>query len=283
MEVWGGVECSVNRVGEAFFDQLDYSGHYNRPDDVSAFARLGIKKIRYPILWESHRPKLDNEIDWSNTECRLNELKRNGIEVIAGLVHHGSGPAYVNLLDDSFAVGLAVYAKQLAEKFPWIEYYTPVNEPVTTARFCGLYGIWFPHKNDDRSFCRILLNECKGTVLAMQAIRQINPKANLVQTDDLGKIHSTPLLKYQADFENNRRWLSYDLLCGKVDQQHPLWGYLLYTGINETELQFFLDNKCPPNIIGCNHYLTSERYLDENLESYPPHSYGGNGSTNMPI
>lgn len=51
----------------------------------------------------------------------------------------------------------------------------------------------------------MLLNQVKGIVLAMQAIRCINPHAKLLQTEDLGKTYSTDLLTYQADFENERR------------------------------------------------------------------------------
>jgi dTDP-4-dehydrorhamnose reductase len=32
-----------------------------------------------------------------------------------------------------------------------------------------------------------------------------------------------------------------------------------------------------PDIFGFNHYLTSERYLDEKIHLYPPHTHGGNG------
>ena len=55
--------------------------------------------------------------------------------------------------------------KQVATKFPWIEYYTPVNEPLTTARFSGLYGFWYPHAKNDVSFAKMLLNQMKGVVL----------------------------------------------------------------------------------------------------------------------
>ena len=65
----------------------------------------------------------------------------------------------------------AAYAKQVAKKFPWLVYYTPVNEPLTTARFCGLYGLWYPHQKNELSFFKMLLNQLKGTVLAMQAIQ----------------------------------------------------------------------------------------------------------------
>lgn len=276
IEIWGGLECTINRVSSRYQDQLEYSGHYNRPEDLKLFSELGISKMRYPVLWEKHQPYAEKEINWGITEQNLLQLRDAGIDVIAGLVHHGSGPKYADLGENSFHEGLESYAGMVAEKFPWIRYYTPINEPLTTARFCGLYGLWYPHKKNDKCFLSILINECKATVLAMLAIRKFNPDAQLVQTEDLGKTHATPLLQYQADFENERRWLAFDLLCGKVTPGHPLCSYLIKNGIREEQLQFFIDNSCPPSIMGFNHYLTSERYLDENTEAYPKHTHGGN-------
>ena len=276
IEVWGGIECTYNRVSDAYFDQLNYTGHYERQEDIDLFADLGITRMRYPILWEKLQPELDTAINWSCVEHKLNRLKELGISPIAGLVHHGSGPRYSNVLEDSFPKALSNYASKVAEKFPWIEYYTPINEPLTTARFCGLYGIWHPHKKDDKSFVKILINECKATIMAMQEIRKINPEAKLIQTEDLGKTYSTPMLKYQAEFENQRRWLSFDLICGRVTPVHPLWQYLLNSGAKKDDLFYFIKYACVPNIIGFNHYLTSERYLDENLDNYPTHTHGAN-------
>lgn len=278
IEIWGGIECSLNRVNDKYKDQLDLSGHYTRGfADIQRFADLGIKALRYPILWEKHAPEKDIQIDWSFSDSRLSEIKQLGIKPIAGLVHHGSGPAYADFFDGSFAKGLGEYAKKVAAKFPWIEYYTPVNEPLTTARFCGLYGHWFPHKHTPLDFLKILLAECKGTVLAMEAIRQINPDAKLVQTEDLGKTHSTYQLRYQRDFENKRRWLSYDLLCGNVNENHRLWDYLIWEGLKKEDLIFFTENPCPPDILGINHYITSERWIDERTDNFPAHCIGGNG------
>jgi dTDP-4-dehydrorhamnose reductase len=276
IEVWGGIECTCNRVSDTYFDQLQYTGHYERDEDIDLFANLGISRMRYPILWENLQPEPDQEINWLGVEKRLNRLKELSIEPIAGLVHHGSGPRYANILDDAFPQGLADYAAKVAEKFPWIQYYTPINEPLTTARFCGLYGIWHPHKKDDKSFVKILINECKATILAMHAIRKINPDAKLIQTEDLGKTYSTPMLKYQADFENQRRWLSFDLICGTVTPVHPLWQYLINSGAEREDLFYFIKYACPPHTIGFNHYLTSERYLDENTENYPVNTHGAN-------
>ncbi|MDB5014519.1 MAG: sugar nucleotide-binding protein, partial [Daejeonella sp.] len=276
MEVWGGIECTINRVYDTYFDQLSYAGYYDRENDLTLFKDLGIKKLRYPILWEKHQPNQDVEIDWLDTEKKLNQLIALGIEPIVGLVHHGSGPTYVKMQEESFSTGLAEYATKVASKFPSISYYTPINEPLTTARFCGLYGLWHPHKRDDASFIQILISECKATVLAMQAIRKVNPAAKLVQTEDLGKTHSTSVLNYQATFENHRRWLGFDLLCGRVNSSHKLYKYLIKNGASESQLSFFLINPCPPDILGFNHYLTSERYLDHEYKNYPKHTVGGN-------
>ncbi|HEY0896017.1 MAG TPA: family 1 glycosylhydrolase, partial [Sphingobacteriaceae bacterium] len=277
IEIWGGIECTINRVNDQYLDQLEYAGHYTRESDIDQIASLGIKMLRYPVIWERHQPKEGMEIDWSFAEKNLKRLRGFNVTPIAGLVHHGSGPEYVNFFDGSFETGLVAYARKVAEKFPWLEFYTPVNEPLTTARFCGLYGHWYPHLADDYSFYKILLSECKATVMALKAIREINPDAKLIQTDDLGKSHSTPLLRYQADFENERRWLSYELLCGKLTPAKPLWQHMLKTGISEQELYYFLDNNCTPHVCGFNYYLTSERYLDEDLSKYPEQYHGGNG------
>ena len=275
-EIWGGLECTINRVNNNFFDQFEYSGHYEREGDIESIASLGIKKLRYPVLWEKHQPEKDTLIDWTWTEKRLNEIRGHNIDVIAGLVHHGSGPSFTQLNDPYFPEHLASYARQVAEKFPWIEYYTPINEPLTTARFSGLYGLWYPHHRNAKSFMKMLLNELKGTVLAMQEIRKINPDAKLVQTEDLGKTYSTRELRYQANFENERRWLTYDILCGRFDKEHKLWKYFTKFSIPEEDFNFFLNNPCPPDIFGFNHYLTSERFLDHRTQLYPPHTHGGN-------
>jgi dTDP-4-dehydrorhamnose reductase len=277
LELWGGIECTVNRVGDCYFDQLARNGHATRIEDLDRFAELGVRAIRYPILWERIAPDGLEQADWTWADQRLTYLDDLGIRPIVGLVHHGSGPRYTSLLDPEFAEKLAEFARAVAQRYPWVEYYTPVNEPLTTARFSGLYGHWYPHKQDDLSFFKTLINQCRAVVLSMQAIRQINPHAKLVQTEDLGKTLSTPLLAYQAEFENNRRWLSFDLLCGRVNPDHPLWNYLCRSGIDQSELTWFLDQACPPDIFGINRYVCSDRFIDERLDRYPTHTHGGNG------
>ncbi|HET7614133.1 MAG TPA: family 1 glycosylhydrolase [Gemmatimonadaceae bacterium] len=278
LELWGGIECTVNRVGDNYFDQIAQSGHDDRlTGDLERFAALGLRTIRYPVIWERVAPGAHRYPDWRRTDSAQLKLRELEIDVIAGLVHHGSGPRYTSLIDATFPERLRDYARMVAQRYPWLEMWTPVNEPLTTARFSGLYGIWYPHARNDYAFVRAFINECLAIRLAMDAVRRVNPDSRLVQTEDLGRVYSTPSLRYQADFENHRRWLTFDLLNGRIDRHHPMWDYLVANGASRAELASFVSNPCPPDIIGINHYLTSERFLDERTELYPEHLRGGNG------
>jgi dTDP-4-dehydrorhamnose reductase len=277
LELWGGVECTVNRLHDAFHSQLHASGHQQRSEDLRRLAALGLRRLRYPVLWELVAPDAPDACDWNWADERLHSLRDLRIDPIVGLVHHGSGPRYTNLLDERFPELLAAYARAVAERFPWIERYTPINEPLTTARFSTLYGHWYPHHRSNASFARAVVNQCRATVLAMRAIREINPAAQLIQTEDLGRTTATAKLAYQAAFENERRFLTWDLLCGSVDTRHKMWRHLRRWGIAAAELAWFQEHACPPDVIGVNHYITSDRYLDEERKRFPRCAWGGNG------
>lgn len=277
LEIWGGVECTLNRVRNVYFDQLQRSGHATRIEDLEQFAELGIRTLRYPVLWERVAPAGLEQADWSWSDARLTRLRELGIEPIVGLLHHGSGPRSTSLVDPKFPEALARYARAVAERYPWVTYYTPINEPLTTARFSALYGHWYPHARSNRKFGMAMVHQCRAIARAMQEIRQVNPAAKLVQTEDLGKTYSTPKIKYQADWDNERRWLTFDALCGRLGPEHPLWGFFLWAGVPQEQLETLRASPCPPDILGINHYVTSERFLDERLKLYPAFMHGGNG------
>ena len=275
LERWCGIECTVSRVGETYTDQLHRTGHHDRLEDLDRIAALGFTAIRYPLLWERVSPASPDVADWSWSDTRMARLRMLGLRVIAGLVHHGSGPRYTDLLDDGFAAGVARHAASVAERYPWIEDWTPVNEPVTTARFAALYGHWYPHARSEAAFWRALVNQIDATRLAMRAVRAVNPAARLIQTDDLGRSWATLPLAEQAAFDNQRRWAGWDLLCGRVTPGHPLWHRLCAIGLGD-RLCAIADDPCPPDVIGINHYLTSDRFLDHRVQHYPEDVCGSN-------
>ncbi len=273
-EIWGGVEYTYNRVGDTYFNQLELSGHSRRLSDLQLIASLGVRALRCGVLWERY----ERDGSWAWSDGYLEALRSAGLRPIAGLVHHGSGPRHTNLLDENFAPKLAKYAGACAERYTWIESWTPVNEPHTTARFTGRYGVWYPHRMDQESYLRALLHQVKAVVLSMRAIREVRSDARLVQTDDFGRSWSTAPLAATCDLFNERRWLTYDLLCGRLGRFHPLFRMFTDAGIAEREVLWFSENPCPPDIIGINYYVTSDRWLDHRIELYPEHCRSAEGS-----
>ena len=280
LELWGGVECTVVRIGDNYRNQLIDTGHASRMGDLDAMAELGVKAVRYPILWETIAPETPTELDFTWHDARLDRLRALGIRVIGGLVHHGSGPRYTHLLDPKFPTLLADFAAKVARRYPWIDTWTPVNEPLTTARLSCLYGHWHPHLRDIDAAFRATVIQCLGIARAMTAIRTVNPNARLLATEDIGKTFATDELAYQAEHENERRWLSLDLLAGRVIDGHPFYNWLLEGATSQAELDELAAGAGMPDIIGFDHYLTSERFLDDRIDRYPGVGAGSNGRHN---
>lgn len=276
-ELWAGLECSVVRVGDDWRNQAVETGHADRSEDLDLLAGLGIRTTRYPVIWETIAPDDPDAFDWRWHDARLGRLRDLGIRVIAGLVHHGSGPRYTDLLDPLFPEKLAHFAAKAAARYPWIKDWTPVNEPLTTARFACLYGHWFPHRTTMADFLLATFHQCRGVARAMEAIRRVTPTARLVQTEDLGRTFSTRRLAYQAAHENSRRWLSLDLLTGRVTPDHRWHAAFRAAGVPAAQLAELTKGAGTPDIIGINHYLTSDRFLDDRTALYPCLPTGGNG------
>ena len=271
LELWGGVECTINRVGDAYYDQLASSGHRERvKEDLNLFADLGLRTLRTAVHWEWSEKQ-----SWKASDDVLKTMDRLGLHPIVGLLHHGSGPPSTNLLDPEFPQKFADFGLHVARRHPWVIDYTPINEPQTTGRFACLYGHWFPHHRAMRSYVRALFHQMKAIVLAMEAIRSVQPNARLIHTEDGGAFFSTLRLESFRIEREHRRWLGLDLLCGRVTAHHPLFDFLVCHGLQKQEIFWFAERPCPPSIIGLNYYVTSDRFLDDRLSLYPDYLRGG--------
>lgn len=274
LELWGGLECSHVTIEGKIRDQLQQTGHLTRDDDLDRIAGLGIRTLRYPLLWaqaEGDGPTL------ADHARRLARLEALGITPIVGFLHHGSGPGGLLPTDPGFAPRLADFAEAVVRRFPSLYHFTPVNEPVTTARIACLYGQWEPHTRDTPTFLRHVAGYATATAEVMRRIRCLRPDAMLIQTEDVGRVFATDALADQAAYENERRFLGFDLLCGRVGEGHRFWAELTDAGVAVDTLAALAAEPCPPDIIGIDQYLTSDRFLDERLERYPHEPVGGNG------
>src|SRR5436305_8345124 len=100
-QLWAGLECSINRVNNNFFDQFEFSGCYRNKNHIEALISLGVKAVRYPLLWERYQKDLQTKIRFNEAHKDVHQLLEARIQPIIGLLHHGSGPAFTNLEDEN--------------------------------------------------------------------------------------------------------------------------------------------------------------------------------------
>jgi len=275
-EFWASPEPTIARIdGSRVRNQLVETGHHVRDDDVERIARLGVTATRYPVLWEHVAPHTPHARDYGWTDRRLGMLAAAGVEPIVTLLHHGSGPHYTSLIDPAFPELFADYAAATARRYPWIRRWTPINEPLTTARFSTLYGAWYPNGFFDHAmFARAIVNEVRAIALASARISEVNPAATFMLTEDLqGFTAADDAVAAYVEHKSERMYLSAELLQGRIVDGHPMYRYLRESGIPAAELAVIARNPRPPDVMGWNYYPNSERWLVSD----------GDGHRNLPM
>lgn len=260
LEMWGGIDYPLNRIGDEYFHRGEKRDHDDNIQSLQMFVELGIKKIRIPCLWELVSPKDLDRCHWHQIDAKLDECQKLGVQPVVHFLHHGSGPTYTSLIDPDFPEKFATYARAFAKRYPWVEDYSLINDIFLTARMSCLEEEWYPHLNSKTYFLKAIYLQCQASILAMKEIRRVNPRARMIQTEELGQ--SPKSSKYKNDLATNYRWLALDLLCGKIDEHHDLYGYLLRGGLTEQELIWSKENACTPSMIGINLF---EKETHENL------------------
>src|SRR5688500_6747809 len=259
-----GIECSCPTIaGHQRVDQLRDTGHYEMwKTDLRLVRELGLRYLRYgpPIyrVWKGR-----GEYDWSWLDPVMNEMRRLGIIPIIDLVHFGLPDWLGNFQNPEWPDNFSDYARAFAERYPWVRYYTPVNEIYVTGVFSALYGWWNERLISDAAFVTNIKHCCKASIQAMRSILDLRPDAIFVFSESTEYVHpGSPALVEQAHFMNERRFLSLDLLFGH-DVSATMYRYLLNSGMTVDEYTWFMQNKdlkahC---IMGTDYYVTNEHVL----------------------
>ncbi|MEO7787543.1 MAG: family 1 glycosylhydrolase, partial [Sphingomicrobium sp.] len=256
-----GIENSIPTIknGTVRVDQMTASDHYNRwKDDFDCVQQVGINFLRYgPPL---HKTWLaPGRYDWEFADVTLNDLKRRDITPIIDLCHFGVPDWIGNFQNGDFPALFAVYAAAFAERYPWVQLYTPVNEMFICAVFSAKYGWWNEQMTTDTSFVTALKHIVKANVLAMTEILKRRSDAIFIQSESSEYFHAdSPAAIGMAEVLNARRFLSLDLNYGRrVDSE--MYEYLMDNGLSREEYHFFLDNRLKQHcILGTDYYMTNE-------------------------
>src|SRR4051794_26043211 len=125
-----GIENSYPTIdnGRIRIDEMDKCGHYEKwRTDFDLVDDLGISFLRYgpPI----HKTWIgEGRYYWEFTDVTFADLKRRDIVPIVDLCHFGVPDWVGNFQNPDFPSLFARYARDFAQRFPWVQLYTPVNE-----------------------------------------------------------------------------------------------------------------------------------------------------------
>ena len=256
-----GIENSIPTIqnGQVRVDELEKGGFYKLwRTDFDLLEELGVRFLRYgPPL---HRTYLaPDRFDWEFADLTMNRLKELDIVPVVDLCHFGVPDWIGNFQNPDFPRLFEAYARRFAERYPWVQLYTPVNEMFVCATFSGLYGWWNEQGTSDRTFVTALKHLVKANILAMHAIVDVRPDAIFIQSESSEYFHAdSPEAIRPAELMNARRFLSLDLNYGhRVNSE--MHDYLLGNGMTVEEYGFFIRNNLRHHcIMGNDYYVTNE-------------------------
>jgi beta-glucosidase/6-phospho-beta-glucosidase/beta-galactosidase len=249
--------AQTDRAGERVLDEYALTHHYQYwQADLDRVASLGVRAMRYGIPWYKVEPQ-PGKFDWSWTDRVLNYAAEKGIAVIADLMHYGT-PLWLEnqFLNSAYPQRVADYEAEFARRYRTIvSHYTPLNEPLITMDFCGERGLWPPYLRGSDGAVKILRQITRGIVLSAEAIRQADPNARIYHVEAAGEyIPESDAARPTCEFLTARARLATDLITGKVNDTHPLTGWLLENGYPESDLAWHRERPLHIDVIGDNYY-----------------------------
>ena len=243
-------------------DEMEKCGHYERwQEDFALVREVGAKALRYgPAYYRTHTGP--NQFDWTTADEPIHALRDQGIELIADLCHFGVPDWLGGFQDPAFPVLFAEYARAFARRYPWVRYYTPINEIFICASFSALRGYWNESLASEAAFGRAMRNMCMGHELAVEAILCERPDAIFVQSESIEHFHpASRKAEPKANRENAFKHLSLDLTLGR-ELAPGMAAFLQDCGVTSNDLSFFRERRAiGQRWLGLDYYPTCEHRI----------------------
>ncbi|MFN2483571.1 MAG: family 1 glycosylhydrolase [Candidatus Limnocylindria bacterium] len=255
-----GIECSAPTIeGGIRQDELRKTGHWDRyAEDFGLIREFGIRYLRYGIPFHVVA-QLPRRFDWAWTDRALGALGTAELEPIADLLHFGVTDDLTGMGDPRLIERYARYVEAFVDRYPWVRYYTPVNEPLLTAVFSAGIGWWNERLRDQRALVHTIVNLATCAVLGMEIIRSRRPDAVFIQSEPCEVyIASEPAAQPGVEFLNERRFVEFDLTYGRRPADSVV-GWLAKYGVDDDAFDWFAKHGSPANcILGHDYYKGNE-------------------------
>ena len=253
-------------------DVLELTRHTEMVDtDLKLAAGCGLEQIRYSVPWHKIE-RVPGTYDWRWIDNALVHMKENGLRPILDPLHHTSFPQWLagGFANKNFPLLYLRFVTALAERYPWASDYTVINEPFVTTWFCGHEGTWYPKYRGDAAFVPMLMNVVEAIVDVSRMLVKANPDIRLVHVEAAEKHRAVDIeSEGHAEFHNNIRFLVQDMVLGRADSDHPLYGYLTDNGADEERLASFRELPARIDCMGLDYYSHCELEWCRDGRIYP--------------
>jgi beta-glucosidase/6-phospho-beta-glucosidase/beta-galactosidase len=238
-------------------DEYALTGHDDHwRDDLDAVRALGATALRYGVNWPLVHTAPDT-FDWRVLDERLAYATSIGLTIIADLVHYGT-PTWLagSFADADYPSVVAEFAGAFAARYRGVvDHITPLNEPVTTASFCGLRGVWPPALTGWDGWTRVVVAMACGIVRSVAAIRAANPDAVIVHVEAASTyVAGDTSLAEHAALLTELGWVPTDLVLGRVAPGHAAYDWLVSHGASTSELDTLVRAPATIDLLGVNYY-----------------------------
>lgn len=241
-------------------DEYELTGHYaSWREDLDRLRELGVTHVRYGIPWYRVNPA-PGVFDWTWIDAVMPYLVQDArLQPIVDLMHYGC-PLWLEreFLNAAYPESVAAYAAAFAERYRGlVRYFTPLNEPLVNAFFCGQSGSWPPHVRGPRGYARLLVALAKGMSATIAALRSALEDAVIVQVEASARVVAgEPALEPYAERAFWKQFLATDLVLGAVDDGHVMLPWLLERGVGRDDLEALRRDAQRIDVMGINFYPT---------------------------
>jgi beta-glucosidase/6-phospho-beta-glucosidase/beta-galactosidase len=259
MKFLSGLESThIFGTGKDVLELTRHTEHYAA--DLRLAQKCGLEQMRYSVPWHKVE-RVPGTYDWTWMDGALGYMRSLAIDPILDPLHHTSFPQWLEggFANANFAKLYEKFVAAIAERYPWARNYTVINEPFVTTWFCGHEGRWYPYYKGADSFVPMLMNVVEAIVSVSRMLVASVPDVKLIHVEAAEKHRAIDApSQAHAEFGNNMRFLIQDMILGRVDDNHPLFGYLTDHGVRAEQLARFREQPARIDILGLDYYSHCE-------------------------
>lgn len=244
--------------GERGLDEYEMTQHYHFwHSDLALAVEAGASMVRWGVPWYRVNPA-PGQWDWSWLDRVAARFQELGLTCVVDLMHYGTPTWLENeFVHHDYPNRVAEYAAQVAARYRGVfDVFTPLNEPMLNAIYCGEFAYWPPYLRGDDGLVQLVRALGQGIVRSQHAIAAESSDASFVHVEASFRFAPSPdgTDEERLAFLRERAYLIQDLVTGRVGEDHALVSYLQQHGFTDADFDSFIAQPAHPDVMGVNYY-----------------------------